>query len=388
MKKMAKKLGSIRPSAIRKLFEISAGMKGVISLGIGEPDFDTPEHIKEAAKKALDEGYTHYTPTSGILGLREAISEKYESEYSLEYDPGEILITCGGVEAVFDTFQAFVDPGDEVLIPDPSFMVYEASILLAGGKPVYFQADETYDFKPNYEDLNEKITPKTKMIVINSPSNPTGAVCDESELKPLAEIAVDNDLVVLSDEVYEKIIYDGLKHVCFASFEGCQERTVIINSFSKVFAMTGWRVGFALAKGDLFPPIFQVHQFNTTNVNAASQVAAMEGLKNPKSKEFTENMVKTFDKRRKAIVDGLNKIDGISCKTPGGAFYVFPNIEGTGMNSVEFSERVLMESKVAVVPGSEFGREGGEGHIRASYGTSLENIKEAIQRIEQALEKR
>ncbi len=377
----AEKLSKIRPSGIRKIFDLAQGMEGVISLGLGAPDFQTPQYIKDAMVKALKDGFTSYSPNLGYLELREQIVKKYKIEYDLDYRNDEICITCGAAEALLDVFLAFVNPKEEVLIPDPGFLTYPAQVILAGGIPKPYPLYEKNDFKVDANNLNELITPKTKMLVLNYPSNPTGAVMDEKELKKIAEMAEDNNLLVFSDECYERLIYDGLKHTCLASL-GIQDRTIVVNSFSKTFAMTGWRIGYIVAKLELMKSIFKTHQMNTACANSAAQIAVLEGLKS--SQDFTTDMVKEFDNRRKIIVNGLNKIPGIKCFMPKGAFYAFPNIEGTGMTSTEFSEYLIEKVKVATVPGNEFG-EHGEGYLRLAYTVSGEKLSEALDRISQAL---
>ncbi|MFX0136158.1 MAG: pyridoxal phosphate-dependent aminotransferase [Candidatus Hodarchaeota archaeon] len=377
----AKKLSKIRPSGIRKIFDLAQGMEGVISLGLGAPDFSTPEPLIEAMIKALKDGYTSYSPNLGYLELREQIVKKYQDEYNLNYESDEICITCGAAEALLDVFLAFLNPKDEVLIPDPGFLTYPAQVILAGGIPKPYPLFEKHDFKIDANNLNELITPKTKMIVLNFPSNPTGAVMEEKELNKVAKIAEDNDLLVFSDECYEKLIYDGLNHVCLASL-GIQDRTIVVNSFSKTFSMTGWRIGYIVAKLDLMKSIFKTHQMNTACANSAAQIAVLKGLKS--SQDFSTDMVKEFDNRRKIIVNGLNKIPGIKCFMPKGAFYAFPNINGTGMTSPEFSEFLIEKVKVATVPGNEFG-DYGEGYIRLAYTVSVEKLSEALDRISHAL---
>lgn len=377
----SEKVSKIRPSGIRKIFDLAQVLDGVISLGLGDPDFQTPDYIKEAMMEALKEGYTSYSPNLGYPELREKIVQKYHDEYKLDYKIDEICVTCGGAEALLDIFLAFLNPNDEVLVPDPGFLTYSAQITLAGGVPKPVPLLEKNSFKMVPNDMDDLITTKTKMIVLNFPSNPTGAVMNEKELKTIAEMAEENDLLILSDEVYEKIIYDGLKHTCLATL-GVQDRTIVVNSFSKTYAMTGWRLGYIVAPSDLMNSIFKVHQMNTACANSAAQMAAASALSS--TYEFTNKMVKEFDARRKTIVSGLNKISGIKCVMPRGAFYVFPNIRDTGMSSEEFSEFLIKEVKVATVPGNEFG-DYGEGYLRLAYTVSKEKISEALDRISQAL---
>jgi len=379
----AKKLSKIRPSGIRKIFDLAQGMEGVISLGLGSPDMDTPRYIKDAMIQALNDGYTSYSPNLGYSELREQIVKKYQDDYNLDYKPDEICITCGAAEALLDICLAFINPGNEVLIPDPGFLTYPAQVILAGGIPKPFPLYEKNDFKIDANDLSEQITPKTRMIIINFPSNPTGAVMNETELKKVAEIAEDNNLIILSDECYEKLVYDGFKHVCMASL-GVQDRTVVVNSFSKTYAMTGWRVGYIVAKSELMKSIFKTHQMNTACANSAAQIAVFKGLSS--GKDFSEDMVKEFDKRRKVLVNGLNKISGIKCFMPRGAFYAFPNIQGTGLTAQEFSEKLIQKAKVATVPGDEFG-DNGKGYARLAYTVSESKLIEALERIKNAIAK-
>lgn len=377
----AKKLTKIRPSGIRKIFDLAQGMEGVISLGLGAPDMQTPEYIKEAMIQALKDGYTSYSPNLGYIELREEIVKKYKSEYKLDYKPDDVCITCGAAEALLDICLAFINPGEEVLIPDPGFLTYPAQVILAGGIPKPFPLYEKNDFKIDINDLNEAISPKTKMIILNFPSNPTGAVAGEYDLKKVAEIAIDNDLIILSDECYEKLVYDGFKHVCLATL-GIQDRTITVNSFSKTFAMTGWRVGYIVTQSELMKSIFKTHQMNTACANSAAQIAVLKGLSS--GKDFSQDMVDEFTKRRNILVKGLNDISGIKCFMPKGAFYAFPNIKGTGMTSQEFSEKMIEKVKVATVPGNEFGDQG-EGYVRLAYTVGEDKLSEALDRISQAL---
>ncbi len=386
MRSIAKRVKDIPPSGIRRLFDLSQGVEGIISLGIGDPVpfFDTPDFIKEAAKKALDEGYSAYSPNLGFLELREQISNKYKKEYRLDYTCNEICVTCGAGEALYLACQAIIDPGDEVLIPDPAFLTYPPQVLFAGGNPVSVPIYEENDFCVNPDDLQEKITPKTKMIILNFPSNPTGAIMTPNDLKAIAEIAEDHDLFILSDECYEKLAYDDNKHTCIATL-GIQDRTIVVNSFSKTFSMTGWRVGYALGSEEIINAMMIIHQMNAVAANSAAQMGCVEGMKNVTAYEkFSKHMLSEFDKRRKILVKGLNKIEGIKCLMPKGAFYAFPNIKKTGMTSSKFSEFLITEAKVVVIPGNVFG-ERGEGHVRASFVASLEQIKEALERIEESL---
>ncbi|MHA1651186.1 MAG: pyridoxal phosphate-dependent aminotransferase [Candidatus Helarchaeota archaeon] len=389
MRSIANRIKSIRPSGIRRMFDLAQGVEGIISLGIGDPvpAFDTPSFIKEAAKKALDEGYSAYSPNLGFAELREQIISKYKNEYGLDYSLDEVCITCGAGEALYLACQALIDPGDEVLIPDPAFLTYPPQVSFAGGIPVRVPISEDNEFCVNPEDLQAKITPKTKMIILNFPSNPTGAVMRKADLKAIAEIAQDHDLFILSDECYEKLIYDDNVHTCLATL-GIQDRTIVVNSFSKTFSMTGWRVGYALANKEIINAIMVTHQMNAVAANSSAQIGCIEGMKNKEEYEkFAKQMLAEFDKRRKELVNGFNKISGIHCLMPKGAFYTFPNIKETGLTSYEFSELMITKAKVVMIPGNEFG-DYGEGYVRASFVASLEQIKEALERIKEVLEKK
>ncbi|NVM27515.1 MAG: pyridoxal phosphate-dependent aminotransferase [Candidatus Helarchaeota archaeon] len=388
MRSIASRVKNIPPSGIRRLFDLAQGVEGIISLGIGDPvpSFDTPDFIKEAAKKALDEGYSAYSPNLGFAELREQIANKYKNEYGVDYSLDEICVTCGAGEALYIACQAILDPGDEVLIPNPAFLTYPPQVSFAGGRPVRVPIHEEDEFCVKAEALQEKITPKTKMLILNFPSNPTGAMMAPSDLKAIAEIAQDYDLFILSDECYEKLAYDDNKHSCLATL-GIQERTLVVNSFSKTFSMTGWRVGYALANKEIINAMMILHQMNAVAANSAAQMGCVEGMRNEVEYEkFSTRLLAEFDKRRKTLVKGLNSIEGIRCLMPKGTFYAFPNIEGTGMTSSDFSEFAITEAKVVLVPGNVFG-ERGEGHVRASFVASLENISEALERIEEALAK-
>ncbi|MHA1131674.1 MAG: pyridoxal phosphate-dependent aminotransferase [Candidatus Helarchaeota archaeon] len=388
MRSLANRIKSIPPSGIRRLFDLAQGVEGIISLGIGDPvpAFDTPEFIKDAAKKALDEGYSAYSPNLGFAELREQISSKYKAEYGLDYGLDEICVTCGAGEALYLACQALIDPGDEVLIPDPAFLTYPPQVSFAGGRPIRVPLLEENEFCIKVEDLQERITPKTKMLILNFPSNPTGAIMSEAELRAIAEVAQDHDLFILSDECYEKLVYGDNKHTCMATL-GVQDRTVVVNSFSKTFSMTGWRVGYALANPEITNAMMIIHQMNAVAANSAAQMGCVAGMRNNTAYEqFFNKMISAFDERRKVLVKGLGKIDGIECLMPKGAFYTFPSIKGTGMSSAEFSEFVITEAKVVMVPGHVFGPHG-EGYVRASFVAPLEQIHEALERIERAIKK-
>ena len=360
-------------------------MTDLVNLGIGEPDFSPPKHVTEAAILALNEGKTHYSPSNGIPELREAIAEKYSREYRVSYAPdNEILVTVGATEAVAIALMALVNPGDDVLLPDPGFVCYKPAVLLAGGNPVPIPMKLKDGFKPDFETVTSLITDRSRVIIINSPNNPTGSVMTYDELKTLGKIAVENDLIVISDEVYEKITYDQTKHYCFATFPDQRERTIVVNSFSKTYAMTGLRVGYALGPKELISSMTLAQQFVVASVNSPAQYAATAALEG--DQKFIANMVSEFDIRRRLICNGLNETKGFRCNLPEGAFYVFPNIEDFETKSLDFSQFLAKEARVVTTPGSAFGRQG-EGFLRLSYSTSSENINEALHRIEQATQK-
>lgn len=384
-KKKAERLRNIKPSGIRRLFALTQEAPSLISLGLGEPDFTPPRHILEAAKHAMDEGKTHYTPSNGIPELREALAKKFIQEYGLSYSPeNEILVTVGATEAVSLALLAFINPGDEVLLPDPGFVCYKPAVLIAGGIPVSMPMLENDGFKPDIETVTSLITKKSRVIIINSPNNPTGSILTYDELAELAKLAVENDLVVISDEVYEKIVYDDAKHYCLATFPGMRGRTIVVNSFSKTYAMTGFRVGYALGPEDLISAMFLVQQFTVACVDGPAQYAATAALEG--SQKFVSNMVSKFDKRRRLVYKRLSEIEGFDCSLPKGAFYAFPNIKAFKTASDDFSEFLLKEAQVFVTPGSSFGRYG-EGFLRLSYAAAYEKIDEALGRIERAIKK-
>ena len=359
--------------------------KNIIHLEIGEPDFDTPQNIKEAAVKALYSGYTHYVPAAGIPGLREAIAEYISKTRNIPVDPEEVVVTPGAKPIMFFAILACVNPGEEVLYPNPGFPIYESMINFVGAKPVPIPLKEENDFRLDHEYVKKKITKRTKMIILNSPENPTGGVLTREDLKVIADcIANRDDVIVLSDEIYSRIIYEGT-HESIASLPGMKEKTIILDGFSKTYAMTGWRLGYGVMRKDLAEKITQLMVNSNSCTCAFVQMAGIEALKGPQ--DSVDRMVTEFRKRREVIVEGLNRIKGITCKKPKGAFYVFPNITGTGMRSKELSDFLLNEAGVAVLPGTSFGKYG-EGYLRISFANSIENIKEALKRIEKALEKR
>jgi aspartate aminotransferase len=356
--------------------------KNIVHLEIGEPDFDTPKHIKDAAVKALYAGYTHYVPAAGIQELREAIAEDVAKSRKIEVDPDEVVVTPGAKPIMFFAILACVNPGEEVLYPNPGFPIYESVINFVGAKPVPLPLEEEKDFGLDHEYVKERITKKTKMIIINSPENPTGGVLTREDLKLIADcVANRDDVLVFSDEVYSRIIYEG-EHESIASFPGMKEKTIILDGFSKTYAMTGWRLGYGVMRKDLAQKITQLMINSNSCTCAFAQIAGVEALKGPQ--DSVKEMVAEFKKRREIIVSGLNSIKGITCKKPCGAFYVFPNITGTGMKSQELSDYLLNKAGVAVLPGTAFGAYG-EGYLRLSFANSVENIKKALNRISEAI---
>lgn len=371
-------VAEIKPSGIRKFFDIAATMDGVISLGVGEPDFRTPWQIRKAGINSLEKGRTKYTSNWGIAQLRSAVSDYVKRKYSLDYKPDEeILITVGGSEAIDACIRALVSPGDEVIIPQPSYVCYEPITRLAGGVPVIIETRAEDDFKVTREQLEKALSPRTKLLILPYPCNPTGAVMEKEDLEELARVLKNTNVAVLSDEIYAELTFGGKRHVSPASIDGMWERTVTVNGFSKAFSMTGWRLGFACGPREIMDQITKIHQFAIMCAPTTSQYAAIEALKNCDGE--VERMVREYDMRRRMMVAGFNEI-GLTCREPKGAFYTFPSVKSTGLSSDEFCERLLYSKKVAVVPGTAFG-DSGEGFIRASYCYSVEHIKEAISRI-------
>ena len=374
---ISQRANAIKPSGIRKFFDLLSSIDGVISLGVGEPDYTTPWHIREAAIESIEKGQTMYTSNSGMPELRKELARYLKSEYKVDYDPtDELLITVGVSEALDLTMRAILDPGDEVILPDPSFVAYSSCVILAGGKPVHIPTYESNNFEITAKDIEERLTSKTRAILIGYPSNPTGAVMSRKKLSDIAALALKHDLTVISDEIYSKLIY-GAEFTCFASLPGMKEHTVFLGGFSKAFAMTGWRVGYAAAPKEIIAAMTKIHQYTMMCVSTMSQMAALEALKGEQD-SITE-MVEDYNRRRQVIVKGLRDI-GLSCYEPKGAFYAFPSIRCTGMTSEEFAEKLLSEEKVAVVPGSAFGK-CGEGYVRCCYATSLTDIEEALKRM-------
>lgn len=356
--------------------------KNIIHLEIGEPDFDTPKNIKEAAERALDAGYTHYSPSSGMPELKQVIAEHISETRKLDVRPEEVVITPGAKPIMFFSMLALVNAGDEVLYPNPGFPVYESLIKFVGAKPVPIPLREENEFGLDPEYVKEKITGKTKMIILNSPENPTGGVLTHGQLKAIADCLEDrDDVFVLSDEIYSRIIYEG-KPESISQLPGMKEKTIILDGFSKTYAMTGWRLGYGVMRKDVAGKMAQLMTNSNSCTNTFVQMAGIEALKGPQTE--LDRMVNEFRKRREVIVDGLNKIEGLTCKKPHGAFYAFPNITGTGMDSRKLGDRLMNDAGVAVLPGASFG-EFGEGYLRLSFANSVENIRTALDRIEKSL---
>ncbi len=378
--RLSRRVRETPPSGIRRFFDILATMPDVISLGIGEPDYSTPAHIIAAGVASLDAGYTSYTSNSGMLELRELVSDYLADLYGVRYDPEkEILITVGVSEALHLATLATVDAGVEVIVPQPSFVAYTASVLFADGAPVTIPTYVEHDFQVTGEQIEAAITPRTRALLIGYPNNPTGAVMSRERLLEIADAAERYDLLVYSDEIYDRLVY-GVDHTCFAALPGMRERTLLLGGFSKAFAMTGWRLGFACGPADVMQGLRKIHQYIIMSAPTAAQHAAMSALRDSRSATSVQEMVSEYDRRRRVIVDGLNDI-GLDCFEPRGAFYAFPSVERTGLSSEEFSERLLREEQVAVVPGSAFGA-GGEGYVRCSYTASMGDIEEALRRME------
>lgn len=372
------KIKDVPPSGIRKYFDLINEMKDAISLGVGEPDFVTPWNIREAGIYSLEKGHTHYSSNAGFVELREEISNYLSRKYRLEYDPkNEIIVTVGGSEGIDMALRALVGPGDEVIIPEPSFVAYKGCTAFTGATPVTLNLRAEDEFKLTPELLEKAITPKTKVVIVPFPNNPTGATMSRTELAKIVEVLKDKDVIVISDEIYSELTYEG-EHVSIASFPEMKEKTLVINGFSKAFAMTGWRLGYICGHPLLIDAMKKIHQYAIMCAPTTAQYGAIEALKN--SDEDVVEMVKEYNRRRRVLVNGFRKM-GLDCFEPMGAFYVFPCIKSTGLTSEEFCEKLLMKEKVLVVPGTAFG-DCGEGFIRACYASSMEQIIEAIKRIE------
>lgn len=381
--KPADRMKEIPPSSTIRVLglakELERQGKKIVNMGIGEPDLDTPPHIKKAAEEALERGMTKYTPSAGLLELREAIAEHMGTK-GFKTDPKNVLVTPGTKHAIFCAMAAALDPGDEVIIPSPCW-TYEAMVRIVGGKPVFIETTDEKGFKLEVRKVEEALSAKTKMLLLNYPNNPTGAVMTRKELRPIAELAVDRDLWVLSDEIYDCLVYEG-EHASVLSFPNMGERTIYINGLSKAYSMTGWRLGYGIAPAELITEMTKVQEASTSSATSFVQAAGVAALRGPQ--EFTRKMREEYRKRRDVIVKGLSSIKGISCTKPGGAFYAFPSIKRLGVDSLKFCETLLREAGVAAVPGSGFGPYG-EGHVRFSYATSMENIKEAIERVKKVV---
>jgi aminotransferase len=374
---LAQHVANLKPSGIRKFFDIVATMQDVISLGIGEPDFTTPEHIIQAGIRSLKDGQTHYTSNAGLIELRRALSAYLAELYGVQYDPNtEIVVTVGVSEALYLSMNAILNPGDEVIIPTPCFVSYQAEVILAGGVAVELPTYVEDGFQVKAAALEAAITPRTKAILIGYPNNPTGAVATREALLEIARIAEAHDLVVISDELYDQLVY-GVPHVCFAALPGMRQRTIHLGGFSKNYAMTGWRVGFAAGPADIIRGLVTIHQYTIMSAPTIAQTAALEAIVN--GHEHVEAMRDEYDRRRKLIVKGLNEL-GLPTFEPHGAFYAFPDILAAGMSDEVFAQKLLEEEKVACVPGSAFGA-GGEGFVRCSYATAYEKIEEALERM-------
>jgi aminotransferase len=374
---VSRRLRAVPASGIRKFFDLLSTIEDVISLGVGEPDYVTPEPIRRAAVESINRGDTHYTSNYGLPELREKLSDHLFALYGVRYDPrSEIVITSGSSEALDIAFRALLDPGDEVLCPDPSYVAYAPTTTMAGGcfRPVPTYAENDFRLLPG--DLEEALTPRSKALILGYPSNPTGAVMGREDLLAVGEVARDHDLPVISDEIYDRLTYDG-NHTCVAALPGMRERTLLLGGFSKAYAMTGWRLGWVCAPGPLAEAVMKVHQYVMMSAPTAAQYAGIAAIDH--GEPFVEEMVAEYDRRRRLIVDGFRAI-GLDTFEPRGAFYAFPSIQATGLDSTTFSERLLEEERVAVVPGSAFGP-GGEGHVRACYASSYEQIERALERI-------
>ncbi len=379
VQRLSKRVAGLKPSGIRKFFDIVATMKDVISLGIGEPDFTTPKPILDAGIRSLQNGETHYTSNSGKIELRQGVADNLQKLYKVKYDPAnEIVATVGVSEALYLTFTAILEPGDEVIIPTPCFVSYQAEVILAGGVPIEIPARLENNFTIDPDDIRKAITPRTKVIFIGYPSNPTGAVAPREVMLEIGKIAEQYDLIVVSDEIYDRLVYN-FEHVCFPALdEGLRQRTVLLGGFSKDYAMTGWRIGYACGPADIIKGLVRIHQYTIMSAPTTAQDAAIEALKT--GEPYVQEMVTEYDRRRKLLVNGLNRL-GLSTFEPKGAFYTFPNIKASGMDDETFAETLLKEEGVAVVPGNAFGP-GGDGFVRACYATAYEKIEEALLRME------
>lgn len=380
---LSKTVVGIKPSGIRKFFDLVSEMKDAISLGVGEPDFDTPWHIRDEGIYALERGKTFYTSNSGLKDLRIEISNFLKRSYNLNYNPDdEVLVTVGGSEAIDIGLRAVIDAGDEVIIPQPSYVSYEPCAVLAGAKPVIINLKEENEFRLTAKELEDSITEKTKVLILPFPNNPTGSIMEQKDLEEIAKVVIEHDILVMTDEIYSALTYKD-KHLSIASISGMKERTIYINGFSKAYAMTGWRLGYACAPKEIIKQMTKIHQFAIMCAPTSSQYAAIEAIKN--GDEDVKTMRQAYNQRRRFLMDAFKKI-GLQCFEPFGAFYVFPCIKEFGLTSEEFATRFLKEEKVALVPGTAFG-ECGEGYLRISYAYSLDNLKIALSRLERFVKK-
>ncbi|MFP4655611.1 MAG: aminotransferase class I/II-fold pyridoxal phosphate-dependent enzyme [Methanohalobium sp.] len=381
---IADNLKNVPPSGIRRFFDMVCGADDdIISLGVGEPDYMTPWHIRESCIHSIEQGETSYTSNYGLIELREQISDLFSNKYSVEFDPeSEVLVTTGVSEALDLAIRAIVNPGDEVIVVQPSYVAYVPSVIFAGGIPVTVSTKMSNNFKITPEELENSITDKTKAVVLNYPNNPTGATMDKSDLEEIADVVVDNDLMVISDEVYDCLTYEG-EHTCFASLEGMRNRTILLNGLSKSYAMTGFRIAYALGDSEIISSMMLIHQYTMLCAPIVAQIGAMEALRN--GNDELDKMVREYDRRRHLIVNGLNNI-GLECFEPKGAFYAFPSVQSTGMTSSEFAENLLDDQKVVTIPGDVFG-EAGQGFLRCSYAASKDEIQEALERMKMFVDK-
>lgn len=378
-KRISPVVQAIPPSGIRRFFDIAAEMEDVISLGVGEPDFVTPWSIRESCVYGLEQGYTSYTANRGLLELREEICALQKRNFNIDYDPKtNVLVTVGVSEALDIAMRAILTPGDEILIPEPCYVSYKACASLAGAIPVAVPAKIENNFSITPADLEAHVTDKTKALLIGYPNNPTGAILTKEQLMDIAKFAQKHDLIVISDEIYGDLTYGGERHVCFAGLPGMKDRTILLNGFSKAYAMTGWRIGYAMSNPAIISAMTKIHQYTMLCAPITAQIAAVEALRH--GEKYMKKMVSEYDKRRRLIYDGLTNA-GLKCFEPKGAFYIFPDITSTGLTSEEFAEQLLMKEHVALVPGTAFGQ-CGEGYVRCSYATSVAKISEAIARIE------
>ena len=381
-KVLSEKVAELKPSGIRKFFDLAAEVKDVIALTIGEPDFKTPWHIREAGIKSLEKGRTWYTANAGLIELRQEASKYLKRRFSLDYDAKDIFITVGGSEAIDLTIRAIIENGDDMLLPIPSFVCYDPICRLAGGNVIPIETKRENDFRLTAEELKAAITPKTKLLVLPFPNNPTGAVMRREHLEEIAEVLRGTDIMVLSDEIYAELTYGGERHVSIAEIDGMKERTIIVNGFSKAYAMTGWRLGYVAGPSPIIQQMLKIHQYAIMSSPTTSQYAAVVAMRDCDNE--VEEMKKQYDMRRRFLVKAFNDM-GLDCFTPEGAFYVFPCIKSTGLSSEEFCEKLLHSKKVAVVPGGAFGSSG-EGFVRVSYSYSLDHLMEATKRIKEFLE--